>query len=156
MDQNHEEVTGTTTETPAREERSASRKWLVFTLLMLLAAGVATSSALAGSVDPAAIGSYYMEAAKSAVGANAEEGKACSSKDKEGKACSSKDKAAKAEGSACSSKDKEAKAEDAACSSKDKEAKAEGKECCSSKKKDGETAKSEESKEEAVQVSKAE
>lgn len=150
MDQNHEEVTGTTTEAPAREERSASRKWLVFTLLMLLAAGVATSSALAGSVDPAAIGSYYMEAAKSAVGADAEEGKACSSKDKEGKACSSKDKAAKAEGSACSSKDK------AACSSKDKEAKAEGKECCSSKKKDGETAKSEESKEETVQVSKAE
>ena len=150
MDQNHDEVTGTTTEIPAREERSASRKWLVFTLLMLLAAGVATSSALAGSVDPAAIGSYYMEAAKSAVGADAEEGKACSSKDKEGKACSSKDKAAKAEGSACSSKDK------AACSSKEKEAKAEGKECCSSKKKDGETAKSEESKEETVQVSKAE
>lgn len=114
------------------EEKSApsrSRRWLTFTLLVALVAGMATSSALAGSVDPSVIGSYYLQAAKSAVGADAEEGKACSSKDK----------AAKGEG--------------AACSSKDKEAKAESKECCSSKDK---AAKSEETKEEAVQVSKAE
>lgn len=156
------------------EEKSApsrSRRWLTFTLLVALVAGMATSSALAGSVDPSVIGSYYLQAAKSAVGADAEEGKACSSKDKaakgegaacsskekaakaEGAACSSKDKEAKAEGAACSSKDKEAKGEGAACSSKDKEAKAESKECCSSKDK---AAKSEETKEEAVQVSKAE
>ncbi len=179
MEDHKNEVIENTTEEQSAPSRS--RSWLTFTLLVALVAGMATSSALAGSVDPSVIGSYYLQAAKSAVGADAEEGKACSSKNAEGKACSSKDKAAKAEGAACSSKDKEAKAEGAACSSKDKEAKAEGAACsskdkeakaegaaCSSKDKEAKAegkaccsskdkaAKAEDTKEEPVQVSKAE
>ncbi len=143
--------------TPESVEESTpmkSRGWIAFSVLMLAIAAFATSSALAGSISPSAIGTYYLNAAT-----GADEAGTCT-KDK---AACSKDKEAKAEGAACA-KDKEAKAEGSACcASKNKEAKAEGACPASKEAKDEGTcpaskeAKKEEAKaSEEVQVSKAE